>query len=145
MFRTPYDGVRYRVGLDCGSESMTKQSFQEECDINNILKRFHATGLITHVNKYQGQYADVSQGMDYRAALDCVARGRDAFASLPAKMRSRFHNDPGEFLEFVSDPANEAEMRELGILKDKPVVAPVAPAPTAPVDKQPPVVNTAPA
>lgn len=127
MFRSCYVNRPEPVKLDCAvaGPSRTKQSFAAECDINNIMKRFHQTGLVSHVNQFQGSYEDVSRGLDYRESLDVLERGKQAFASLPSKLRAKFHNDPGEFLEFVSNPANRDAMGELGLLKAKPVVAPV--------------------
>jgi hypothetical protein len=48
------------------------------------------------------------------------------FMSLPAKIRSRFQNDPGAFLDFVQNPENRDEMIELGLAKAQPR-APVEP------------------
>ena len=38
--------------------SMTKQSFADECDINNIMKRYIKDGVVNHLNTYQGNYGD---------------------------------------------------------------------------------------
>lgn len=115
IFRTAY-GPRYPVRKEFVGPSLTKQAFLAETDINNIMRKFEKTGLIEHVNRYQGDYADVATAPDFQMALDIVMRAEEAFASLPAKVRRRFDNSPAAFLEFTANPANEAEMRELGIL-----------------------------
>lgn len=99
--------------------SMTKQSFKDECDINNIIRQYKATGMINHVaaNAARGVYADLPPPLDYQEALNIVIEGERAFESLPAKLRERFNNDPRAFLAFVSDPENKDEMVKLGLLK----------------------------
>lgn len=124
---------RVRLVQSFPGPSMTKQAFKDECDVNMIMKKFERTGMVAHLAQYQGSYADVSAGLDFQASLDMVQRAHDAFMTLPAKVRKRFENDPGAFLDFVNDPANEKEMIELG-LKEAPQPAPVTatePAPAA--------------
>ncbi|UDN67747.1 internal scaffolding protein [robinz microvirus RP_107] len=105
--------------------SLTKQEFQAECDINNIVKQYSTTGMMRHVSARaaQGMYTDLPDGIDFQESLHTVEEGRKAFMSLPSKTRSRFSNDPAEFLAFLSNPQNEAEARELGLLNPKPVAA----------------------
>lgn len=43
---------------------------------------------------------------------------------LPAKVRSRFENDPQKFLEFCSDPKNRDEAVSLGLIMSAPASAP---------------------
>lgn len=102
--------------------TMTKQAHRDECDINNILKQYRATGVIRHISAkaQQGQYMDLPDPMEFQDALHIVMQSEDAFASLPSTVRSRFHNDPGEFLQFISNPANRDEAQRLGLLKDQP-------------------------
>lgn len=102
--------------------SMTKQSFAAECDINNILKQYKTSGMLAHVNAKaaQGQYLDLPAEVDFQTALNTVMRAEDAFASLPSKLRTRFGNDPAEFLVFCADPANAEEMRTLGLANPLP-------------------------
>lgn len=97
--------------------SMTKQSFKAECDINTIMKKYEKTGLISHVAKHNGRYGDFLAAPDYLDAMVSVVQAQEAFSTLPAALRKRFGNDPAEFLDFVSNPANEDEMRKLGLLK----------------------------
>lgn len=98
--------------------SMTKQSFKDECDINKIMKKFERTGAITHYAKYGAEYGDATQ-IELQDALNVVARADEMFEELPAAIRKRFSNDPGEFLAFVQDESNKEEMIKLGLRDDK--------------------------
>lgn len=114
--RKPYDR-HARVQLGFKLPSMAKQSFKKECDINEIMKKFEAGQVVGHVNRYRGRYEDLPAGVDFQAALNIVADAREAFADLPSKIRTRFRNDAGYYLEFVSNPVNLPELRELGLAK----------------------------
>ncbi|QCQ84788.1 internal scaffolding protein [Blackfly microvirus SF02] len=114
--------------------SMTKQEFQFECDINNVIKAFSQTGMFKHVSARAGQgaYEDLPDSSDFQEALHEVHRAREAFMTLPSKLRSRFGNDPAEFLAFTHDPNNLDELRSLGLanpapLPPPPVVVTIAP------------------
>lgn len=109
-------------------ESMTKQQFKDECDINNVLKKYDSTGLITHVNKTQARFGDFTEVNEYQESLNIVIAAQAAFDALPSALRKRFANDPGLYVEFVTNPENEAEMIRLGMAKERPQAAP-APAP----------------
>ena len=111
----PFD--REDVSVDFqGQESLTQQSMKNDCDVNHIMKRFEKTGMLEHVNRYQGDYGDfTSAPMDYQDALDTVIQAQEMFMSLPAKVRERFQNNPGEFLSFMEDPATAEEQYELGL------------------------------
>lgn len=105
-----------RVYAKIEGPSLTKQSFKEECDVNHILDRYMKTGLIEHANTYRGEYGDFVDALDYREAVDVILESREMFSALPAKVRLRFNNDPGEFLGFVENPANYDEMVSLGLV-----------------------------
>ena len=89
-----------RVQLEFAEGSgRTRPEFKDEADVNNIMKRFEKTGLIDHVATYQGQYGDFTTSVeDYHGALNLALRAEAMFASLPAKVRRHFDNDPGKFL-----------------------------------------------
>lgn len=116
--------------------SMTKQEFKDQCDINNIIKAFKITGQINHMsaNAQLGMYADLPDPIDYQDAQNTIRQASESFASLPAKVRDRFENDPALFLAFLSDPANKDEAQALGLL-NKPGpdgLPPATPHPTPP-------------
>lgn len=95
--------------------SLTMQNFAAECDISNIMRSFAKTGLVNHVNRYQGQYGDFADAPTYHEAMNIIVEAQDAFDSLPANLRAKFANDPAQFLDFVHNPENEKEMIELGL------------------------------
>lgn len=111
-----------RVSIQFDGESRTHQSFQAECDINNIMARYKATGLIEHVKSHNGDYSDLLSAVDYHSAMNEVIAAQDAFDSLPSAVRAKFSNSPAEFLAFADDPQNFDEMVNLGLAKARPIV-----------------------
>jgi len=120
MFRTAF-GERKRVSFETVGVSMTRQSFKKDCDINYIMAKYQKTGLIEHVNRYQGNYGDFLTVDDYQSSMIKVMQANEAFESLPSSLRKRFSNDPAEFLSFVQNPDNRDEMIELGLIDVKSV------------------------
>lgn len=121
-----YDKQRIRVSLDCGDEIITKQSHKAECDINNILKQYQRTGIITHVQNARADYTDLPSDVDYQNSLNILLQADETFAALPAAVRQYFNNDPSAFLGSFADPTQADKLREFGLLK--PVEASAAPA-----------------
>ena len=115
--------------------SRTQQSFQSECDINNILRQFNVTGQLP-VGSVQPQYGDFSGITDYQSALNAVMAAQDSFLQLPAKVRAKFDNDPALFVEFASDEANKDEMKALGLLREETAQAVVS-SPSEAVSAEP--------
>lgn len=95
--------------------SLTRQEFAEECDINTIMARYESGGAITHVNRATPSYMDMTEMPDLRGALDIMRDASIAFASLPAKVRKEFDNDPQKFVDFAQSPENLEKMREWGL------------------------------
>lgn len=113
----------------------TQQSFRDECDINNILRKFNVTGQLP-VGSVQPQYGDFSGITDYQSALNAVMAAQDSFLQLPAKVRAKFGNDPAVFVEFASDEANKDELKALGLLRQETAQAVVS-SPSEPVSGEP--------
>lgn len=101
--------------------SMTQQQYKDECDINNIMKKYQSTGEFRHLTAKQGQYADFSDIMDYQDMLHTIQYADEAFAALPAEVRLRFKNDPGSLITFLQDDKNYDEGVKLGLLEPKPI------------------------
>lgn len=102
--------------FDTGEVSMTKQSFKEECDINTILRQYQMTGVITHVNEAQPQYADLPEPLEYQEALHKVQEAEAAFYRLPKEVRDRYGNEPAGLLQALANPAEADFLRQQGIL-----------------------------
>lgn len=99
--------------------SMTKQEFVRESDINNIIKHFSPRhmAVMTQQVAATGRFEDLPDSVDYQDSLHLVEQAKASFMTLPSKVRDRFGHDPAEFLAFITNPANEKEARELGMLK----------------------------
>lgn len=97
-------------------EDRTQQQFAEEADINTLVHRFGVIGEIP-VPRVAAEYGDFSEVTDLQSALNELIRGQEAFESMPVAIRARFDNDPAKFWTHLHDPANEAELVELGVLK----------------------------
>lgn len=133
VFRTAYGPRLDTVVVDATMPGPTKLSMQDECDVNRIVERFRATGLVSHLAKGAPAYLDVSEVRDYREALEHVRAVGEFFSQLPAPVRAEFHNDAAAFLDFVTDPANADAVAER-FPGDEPDVAPVAPVEPSPSD-----------
>lgn len=105
-----------RLYSNIGEDTMTLQNFKEECDINVIMRQFERTGMMNHERQFEGGYGDfTSTPVDFQEACNIVLEAERMFATVPAKVRKRFDNDPAKFLRFVDDPANLDECRQLGL------------------------------
>lgn len=107
------------------SPSMTKQSFKDECDVNRIMSKYQATGVLDHIKHMDDNglaYGDFSDGFDFRESCDRVIAAENMFLTLPSSIRSRFMNNPAQFLDFVSNPENLSEMKKMGLVKSSELV-----------------------
>jgi len=117
--RKPYD-KSVPVRKTFPKPTMTKQSFQDECNINSIMKKYEQTGLISHTKNVQGSYGDFTNVEDYHAAINRVHAAENAFMALPSQIRKKFNNDPAAMLAFLDDPSNRKEALELGLIAQEP-------------------------
>lgn len=124
-FRSAYS-QKERIYAPLHGPSMTKQSFRDECDINTIMARYMKTGVLDFANKHAPQYADVSN-IDFAQAMADVLMAKSMFDDLPAKIRARFSNDPGQFLAFIDNPDNASEMLAMGLIVPRATTPPAAP------------------
>lgn len=119
FLRTPYNYDTMEAsdasGLFCEDDSLAQQHARDESDINTIVKRFGLTGELPNGVRAPtyGDFADVT---DYHTAINAVIAAKESFMQLPADVRTRFNNDPGAFVDFVSDDSNRAEAEKLGLV-----------------------------
>lgn len=129
------------LDADYFGPSLTIQSEAASCDINRILDGYNKTGLINHLNEYQGRYGDFVDAPTYHAAMNALIKAQDMFDSLPGNVRAHFENDPEKFLAFAQDPSNAQAMVDLGLatVSDSSVesAADAAPASKSPPGKRP--------
>lgn len=134
---------RVRVGVECKDKSMARSDMAEECDINNIVKRYSKTGqLPVSVGDRMPRFGEAPV-MSFHEGLNMVIAAREAFSELPAAVRKRFGNDPGALIgaleAAVGDEGLRKELVDLGVLNAPPPPEPVpepAPAPAEPAPAQ---------
>lgn len=114
-----------RDDLDHFEPSLTRQEFADECDINTIMERYEASGVISHVNRATPVYLDTVGYPDLQGAMDQFREATLAFKALPAAVRREFDHDPQKFVDFASDEKNIPRLREWGLAA--PEKAPDAP------------------
>lgn len=126
-----YGDARRRPVLDCSADKVrVKQAMKDECDINNIIRRYRETGQVSHVARTPGVFADVSGVQSLRDSLHQVEIAQRYFEGLAARTRERFDNDAVKFLEFM-ETASQEDLKKAGLLKAKERVAAEAAAPGA--------------
>lgn len=130
---------RKRVQSKFSGESLTRQSERYLSDIERVRKQGMAP-----IDPAQLVFADVSSEFDFAAANQQIVQIKQSFAQLPSDVRKRFANDPAQLMEFVRDPSNLEEARDLGLVLPpetapepapepvKPTPAPEPPAPEKP-------------
>ena len=105
---------RRRVIQNFTENGKTVQYFKDDCDVNNIMKKYEATGVLW-TTKDKPRYGDFTDVPDYQDALHKVREAENSFDALPSQVRKYFNNDPSEFVEFCSKQENLDEMRRLGL------------------------------
>lgn len=103
----------FHPGESNDEPSLTQQHYAVECDINNILDNYLQTGILAEKPTFEGDFSD---GFDYRDALHRITDAQEKFLALPAQVRDRFGNDPGNLLDFLSDPKNRDEAVKLELV-----------------------------
>lgn len=102
---------RLPVRISCGDERLTKQTFKDECDINNIVAKFQ-DGVVPVTNPLEPQYGE-SPTMDLKEALDTVFGVRGEFAELSPEQRALFNHQEENYFDFLADPdAYYSEIRD---------------------------------
>lgn len=114
---------RPRLLKHTGTETVVQQQFKNECDINHLMKRYQASGLIPQNPLKPPFYGDFSKVPDFQEAQNIVNEARDLFMSMSSDVRKRFDHDPAKFLEFCSNPDNGDELIKMG-LREKPAPEP---------------------
>lgn len=119
-FNYDVDAASKEVELVCDpEESVTQQQFKDECDINEIVRRFGLTGEMPDDFRapVSGDFTGVS---DFQSAMQAVRAAQEAFNSLPAEVRAEFSNDPQRMMDFLSNEKNRERALELGLVQKPP-------------------------
>lgn len=117
-------------GIDFTNDpGLTQQQFKDECDINEIVRRFGLTGELPE-NVRTPRSGDFTGVNDYQSAMNAVRAADEAFMELPGELRKRFDNDPQKLMDFMEDENNKEEAIKLGLVnKPKEVIASTPPIP----------------
>lgn len=129
-------GPKKRVAIKFIEPTLTKQSMQNECDINQIMAKYQKTGAITHLQNNRANYG-FADSITFHECLNIVTKAQSMFAELPSSIRKRFDQDPARFLDFVQNPENSDELVSMG-LANAPTLAPPTEASSADEAPTPP-------
>lgn len=103
--------------LFADDEGLTQQHFKDECDINQIVKRYVQTGVWDHESDFVPYYGDVSEvPNDLMSSFEEVARAEAAFMDLPSDVRKALDNDPSRLGAWLHDPANRDQAIRAGLI-----------------------------
>lgn len=131
LVRTPFNYDRRKASLAsalvCTDETRAQQQFKDECDINEIVRRF-GLGYDMPVGLKVPTYGDFSNLESYHDACNAIAEAHENFDLLPAHLRARFDNAPYKLMDFLSNDSNRDEAIKLGLV---PAPIPVTPGPSA--------------
>jgi len=105
-----------------GEQDRAKQSFAEDADINVLVRRFGVTGVVERFPAAPPTHVMFDDVFDFQSSMNAVVEAQRLFMKLDARLRRRFDNNPHEFVEFCSDPANSDELVKLGLAIAKPIV-----------------------
>jgi phage internal scaffolding protein len=125
QFNYDHNAASNASGLSCQEPTRAQQHHKEECDINEILRRFGKTGVMP-VNTSEALFPDFTDAVDYHTALNQIIASEREFDLLPSNLRKRFDNDPAKLVYFMQDKKNHAEAVELGLI-NAPKSEPTAP------------------
>ena len=106
-FHTPDD-----PGIINTEPSLTQEHFADSCDINKIMGDYQYTGIMPE--KPGAIYGDFTTAEDFRTALQTVVETQNNFLSMPPDVRSRFGNDPANFIAFCENSDNLPELHRMG-------------------------------
>lgn len=124
-----------------GEESLTRQEFAEECDLNALMARYQRTGLMPQHPDAKPFYGDFADLPDYMEAQRILMEADSAFEALPAHVRREFDNDPARFVAFATDPDNLDKMREWGFAEPLDRAQPVEPAKEPAIAQEAPIAS----
>jgi len=102
-------------GINTGSEGGAQQQFKDECDINVMLKQY---GIGYELPKglrvpTAGDFTGVN---NFHEAMNAIRQTQETFELLPAHIRSKFQNDPGQFADFATNDENREQIKKWGML-----------------------------
>lgn len=96
--------TRKRVQITFSEPTLTKQSFKNECDINQVVAKFVQTGQLPLTNNQEPQYGDApDQDIDLKSSIDTVNQLKSEFYELSPEMQKSFKGNFKNYAQFLSD------------------------------------------
>jgi len=93
--------------------SVTKQSYAEALNIDNIIRRL-GQAPIQAAQDFEAIYGEFDS-TDLHDCMDKVNNANRLFAEVPSNIRGQFENNPGLYIDFVTNPDNLEKVREMGL------------------------------
>lgn len=114
-------------------ESLTKQSFSAESDVNAIMRKYLSQGIIPAFNEATPRYGDFTSGVDFQETMNAVKNAERIFQELPIEVQVYCDHDPAKLLDLVysTDPEDRKVAERLKL------VEPAKPVPEAPPEPTP--------
>lgn len=91
-------------GVSETNPGKTDRSFAPGCDINRIVNHYANTGIPPNPDRLQNQRFGFATSKSYLEASREIAEINSRFAELPATERSRYANNPQNWIEELNTP-----------------------------------------
>lgn len=152
MFKTKAQRDRSeRPVVDTSKDKrIVKEEFRDEANINSIMAKAQRTGILVDPAKINtartARFDNLGTPRTYQEIQNQMVQLNKEFEKLPSEVRLMFHNDPGNMLDYMADPANEEDCIQLGLMPSKAVAKPPegeevgqtgTPAPEKPTPEEP--------
>ena len=112
---------RQPVNYEDDLPSLTRQEFSEECDVNKIMARYQATGILPNSTKEPIYWDAARVPNNLQDAMASMMYANELFMQLGAPIRKEFDNDATRFVEFATNPENGAKLKEWGLTAPEPL------------------------
>ena len=80
------DDISLQTGYDTGSESLTRQEFKDEADLNILLGRFGVNQQV----RQDPRFMEVDYDLDLQTAIAAVESARRANYNVPEELRTKY-------------------------------------------------------
>lgn len=113
--------VDCQLAIENGEQIRVEQYHKAEVDINNIIKRNAGNlELIAKNSQLVGFNMDDIPTNDFQEMMNIMVKAKEAFASIPSKIRAHFDNDPAQYMDFVRNPENMQQLVDWGLAEPRP-------------------------
>lgn len=110
--------LRKQVQLVKFPPTKTQQQFEKDTNMNIIMSNYKRGIMPKFMSR--GAYADLYSAPESLAeAFQQISAMVEEFDKLPAHIREQFKNSPEVFVNFISDPRNEEQFKQIFGIKDR--------------------------